>query len=125
MSAINHMLQHHAGHVLMPPQLLRQVEYSKALHAEESGGDTALFDQSGLLRHRAVMAHGTCLTDPELSILAQRGAAIAHCPLSNFFFGDRLLQVKHALGLGVKVRSGIMAGFHRQTKLLWVLGLGQ
>lgn len=73
------------------------------LHPENSGGDTALFDQAGLLRERAVMAHGTCLTEPELKILGQRGTALAHCPLSNFFFGDRVLQVRRAMQLGVKV----------------------
>ena len=103
-----HMLQHLAriGHHAI--SAASQVEYSKALHAAEPGGDAALFDQAGLLRHRAVMAHGTCLTDSELRILAERGTAIAHCPLSNFFFGDRLLQVKHALRLGVKVSSATM-----------------
>jgi len=79
------------------------VEYSSALHPDTAGGDTALFDKAGLLRQRAVMAHGTCLTDPELKVLGQRGTALAHCPLSNFFFGDRVLHVRHAMQLGVKV----------------------
>jgi len=33
------------------------------------------------------MAHGTRLTAAELTLMAARGAAVAHCPLSNFFFG--------------------------------------
>ena len=82
-----------------------QVEYSEALHPGE-GGDTALFLKAGLLTQRAVMAHGTCLTDSELRLLAEQGTAIAHCPLSNFFFGDRVLQVRHAMRLGVKVGTG-------------------
>ena len=41
---------------------------------------------------QAVFAHGVCLTDDELRLMAQRGSAIAHCPLSNFFFADRLLR---------------------------------
>lgn len=36
--------------------------------------------------------------------MAKYGAAIAHCPLSNFYFADVLLKVKHCLQLGVKVR---------------------
>ncbi|DBA75076.1 TPA: hypothetical protein ACH3X1_010409 [Trebouxia sp. C0004] len=83
-----------------------EVEYSSALHPENAGGDTALFDKAGLLRQRAVMAHGTCLTDPELKVLGQRGTALAHCPLSNFFFGDRVLHVRHAMQLGVKIGLG-------------------
>ena len=44
-----------------------------------------------------------CLTDRELGLLAKHGSAIAHCPLSNFYFADVLLRVKHCLQLGVKV----------------------
>ena len=70
------------------------------------------------------MAHGTCLTDAELCLLAERGTAIAHCPLSNFFFGDRLLQVKHALDLGVKVSSDNMTQrLGRQEDLVWLARL--
>lgn len=82
---------------------LLQVEFSEALHPEVRGRDATLFDAAGLLRGRAVMAHATCLTDSELRLLADRGTAVAHCPLSNFFFGDRIFHVRHALRLGVKV----------------------
>ncbi len=41
---------------------------------------------------QAVYAHGVCLTDDELRLMAARGSAIAHCPLSNMFFADRLLK---------------------------------
>ena len=44
---------------------------------------------------QAVFAHAVCLTDDELRLMAERGSAIAHCPLSNFFFADRLLRYKH------------------------------
>ena len=80
-----------------------QVEFSEALHPEVKGRDAALFEAAGLLRDRAVMAHATCLTDSELKLLADRGTAVAHCPLSNFFFGDRIFHVRHALRVGVKV----------------------
>ena len=49
------------------------------------------------------MAHAVCLEDAELRVLAERGTAIAHCPLSNFFFADKLLRVRHCRSLGVKV----------------------
>lgn len=45
-----------------------------------------------------------CLSDKELEVMAKYGAAIAHCPLSNFYFADVLLRVKHCLKLGVKVK---------------------
>ena len=41
---------------------------------------------------QGVYAHAVCLTDDELKLMAQRGSSIAHCPLSNMFFADRLLR---------------------------------
>jgi hypothetical protein len=38
--------------------------------------------------------------------MAGRGAAVAHCPLSNFYFGDGLFCVARALAYGVKVGLG-------------------
>lgn len=66
------------------------------------GRDAQLFDAAGLLTQRCVMAHAVFLNDEELQLMASRGSAIAHCPLSNFFFADRLLRVKHCRKLGVK-----------------------
>jgi guanine deaminase len=49
------------------------------------------------------MAHGVTLTDDELALLAKRGTAIAHCPLSNFYFADVPLDTLRCLDAGVKV----------------------
>ncbi|KAK9901242.1 hypothetical protein WJX75_002216 [Coccomyxa subellipsoidea] len=76
------------------------------LHPEVSGRDAALYDRAGLLTNRAVMAHGVMLTSAELALLAARGTAIAHCPLSNFFFADIPLDVLRCRELGVKVGLG-------------------
>ncbi len=35
--------------------------------------------------------------------MAARGAAVAHCPLSNFYYAEKLLPVARLLGMGVKV----------------------
>ena len=51
------------------------------------------------------MAHGTCLTDDELAVLAEHGTALAHCPLSNFFFGDKPLAVRHCREMNVKASN--------------------
>ncbi len=56
------------------------------------GGGPAAFDAAGLLRPGTILAHGTPLTHHQLQLLAKRGAGIAHCPLSNFFFGARGLR---------------------------------
>jgi guanine deaminase len=38
--------------------------------------------------------------------MIERGAAVIHCPLSNFYFGDGLLNVAEALGKGLTVGLG-------------------
>ena len=68
-----------------------------------NGRDTQLYEQAGLLTQRSVMAHGVTLTDDELALLAKRGTAIAHCPLSNFYFADVPLDTLRCLHAGVKV----------------------
>lgn len=50
--------------------------------------DVDVFEKAGLLTNRCVLAHGVHLNDRELRLLAKRGASIAHCPLSNFFFAN-------------------------------------
>lgn len=48
-------------------------------------------------------AHAVALTEAELAVFAERGAAVAHCPLSNFFFADMPFRVARAIRLGVTV----------------------
>lgn len=68
------------------------------------GRDTRMYECAGLLTDRTVMAHGVTLTTAELQMLARHGTAIAHCPLSNFFFADVPLDVLKCLDAGVKAR---------------------
>ncbi|GAB4822013.1 hypothetical protein N2152v2_009059 [Parachlorella kessleri] len=82
------------------------VAYMEKLHPEVNGRDLTLFDAAGLLTPKSILAHGVLLSDMELHRMAQTGAAIAHCPLSNFFFADALLRVRHVLRLGVHVGLG-------------------
>lgn len=82
-----------------------EVAFVQSLHPDE-GGDAAIFDAANLLTNRAVMAHGTHLSTEDLELLRARGTAVAHCPLSNFFFAGRSFVLKHALKLGVKVGLG-------------------
>jgi guanine deaminase len=55
---------------------------------------------------RTIQAHCTYLSPEELSHLAQRGTAIAHCPLSNVYFSGRQLVLREALDRGVRVGLG-------------------
>lgn len=90
-----------------------EVAFSKALD-EEGGGrsDTIVFDTVNCLTAKTVLAHGVFVDDDDADILRARGCAIAHCPLSNFYFAGRALSCRHLmqrgnkLGLGTDVAGG-------------------
>lgn len=63
---------------------------------------------------QAVFAHGVLLSDAEVALMAARGSAVAHCPLSNAFFADVVLPVAQLLRRGLKV-GGRPGWRHRQA----------
>ncbi|XP_075595974.1 guanine deaminase isoform X3 [Balearica regulorum gibbericeps] len=76
---------------------------------------TELYDKNKLLTSKTVMAHACHLSDEELKLFSLRGAAISHCPSSNFSLCSGVLNVqkvlKHnvKLGLGTDVAGGYSA----------------
>jgi guanine deaminase len=68
--------------------------------------DTAALDRFGLLTRGSVLAHGNFLTDPDLALIRERGAVVAHCPLSNVFFSDAVFPLRRVLEAGVHVGLG-------------------
>ena len=49
---------------------------------------TDVYDRYGLLREKAMFAHGIHLSGRELARLGESGSAIVHCPTSNNFLGS-------------------------------------
>jgi guanine deaminase len=68
--------------------------------------DAEAFDKFGLMRGNAVFAHGTHLSDSDLDLMAERGAGVAHCPLSNAYFAGAVFPLRAALEKGVEVGFG-------------------
>lgn len=74
--------------------------------------DAAVLDHFGLLTSRTVLAHATQLTPEDQALLRQRQTAIAHCPISNAYFGNGVLPVndllaaKNRVGLGTDISGG-------------------
>jgi guanine deaminase len=60
----------------------------------------------GLARDHSVLAHGGHLTSDDFATLARVGAGVAHCPLSNAYFGNAVFPVRRALAAGVRVGLG-------------------
>lgn len=83
-----------------------------------------VYDHHGLLRDRAVFAHGIHLSSRELTRLAQTGSAVAFCPSSNLFLGSGLFNLKGACEHGVHVGLGTDVGAGTSFSLLQTMGDG-
>lgn len=68
--------------------------------------DTEALDSFGLLRPSTVLAHSVHLSDSDMSMIATNRAGVAHCPLSNTYFGDAVFPARRALAAGVAVGLG-------------------
>ncbi|WP_283680044.1 amidohydrolase family protein [Lentilactobacillus sp. Marseille-Q4993] len=75
--------------------------------------DSAVLEECGLLTANSVMAHGTLLNDEDLDRFKHRQVAVAHCPVSNVYFGNAVTKVRQILDSHVKVGMGtdISGGF--------------
>jgi len=64
----------------------------------------------GLVGRRTVLAHNVHPTDPELKLLADLDASVAHCPTSNAALGSGLFPLARHLSHGVRVAMGSDVG---------------
>jgi guanine deaminase len=68
--------------------------------------DTAALDGFGLLSRHTILAHCNFVSDEDTALIGARGAAIAHCPLSNIFFSDAVFSLRKILQQGVHAGLG-------------------
>lgn len=78
--------------------------FAEALHY------VGTYDAHGLVTERSVLAHNVHATDDELTLLAGRGAAVAHCPTSNSALGSGLFPMRRHAEHGVRVALGSDVG---------------
>lgn len=79
----------------------------------------SVYNDTKLLTPKCVMAHGVHLSDAELQIFRETGAAVAHCPTSNTKLRSGLCDVRRLLGARVKVGLGTdVSGGHSASMLL-------
>jgi guanine deaminase len=72
----------------------------------------------GLLREHTVLAHSNFVSDSDLSLIRETGAAVAHCPLSNFYFANAVFPLRRALDMGVRTGLGTdISGGHSPSVL--------
>jgi guanine deaminase len=68
--------------------------------------DATALDGFGLLSRKTILAHSIFLNDADMDRVAQRGSGVAHCALSNMYFGNAVFPLRRALEKGVNVGLG-------------------
>ncbi|NWS02771.1 GUAD deaminase, partial [Motacilla alba] len=79
---------------------------------------TELYDKNKLLTSKTVMAHACHLSEEELKLFSLRGAAISHCPNSNFSMCSGVLNVQKVLEHNVKLGLGTDVAGGYSTSML-------
>ncbi|NXH43880.1 GUAD deaminase, partial [Dicaeum eximium] len=79
---------------------------------------TELYDKNKLLTSKTVMAHACHLSEEELKLFSLRGAAISHCPNSNFSLRSGVLNVQKVLEHNVKLGLGTDVAGGYSTSML-------
>jgi 5-methylthioadenosine/S-adenosylhomocysteine deaminase len=63
-------------------------------------------DRLGVVTSRLIAAHAVHLTDAEIALLAERDAAVVHCPASNLKLASGVARLTDWLGSGLRVGFG-------------------
>jgi guanine deaminase len=74
--------------------------------------DVELFAEMGLLTRRTLLGHGVCLSEPLRRQVAERGAAVVHCPTANLFLECGLMDymAERRANIPLALGSSIGAG---------------
>ncbi|GMI28256.1 hypothetical protein TrCOL_g13050 [Triparma columacea] len=99
--------EHPGGKMLVTSHLsesVDEVDFVKTLHQGE-GSDADIFDAAGLL-HDSIQAHCVHCCPKDWVKMRDCGSAVAHCPLSNFYFAGGTLDVRAPREAGVRVGLG-------------------
>ncbi len=74
--------------------------------------DVELFIETGLLTRRTLLGHGVCLTESLRRQIAERNAAIVHCPTANLFLECGMMDyvAERRANIPVALGSSVAAG---------------
>lgn len=97
LSRLGQIAQHYQCHITSHiSESIDEVTFSKSLDPQ-GRSDTMIFEEHNLLSNKCIMAHGVHLSETDLEMLQQYGTAIAHCPLSNFYFAGGILSCRQLM----------------------------
>ncbi|BBH20950.1 5-methylthioadenosine/S-adenosylhomocysteine deaminase [Paenibacillus baekrokdamisoli] len=121
---ITAMLSPHAPYTCPPDYIARIVEAAHELdvplhtHMSESAAEVAQnvkdygcrpvehLDKLGFFTRPSLLAHAVHLNDEEIALLAERGAAVSHNPVSNLKLASGIARVPDLLKAGITVSLG-------------------
>lgn len=63
-------------------------------------------DEIGILDEHSQIVHAVWVDDEELNLLAQSGATVVHCPVSNAVLGSGIAPIRSMLDRNVRLRLG-------------------
>jgi len=85
--------------------------------------DTQMLQEFGLLTDKSIMAHAGFLSDNDMKQFSKEKAAVAHCPISNVYFGNAVTRVRKLLdeyevkvGLGSDISGGFSPSLYDNLK---------
>lgn len=76
--------------------------------------DAQALNDFGLLTEKAVMAHAGFLEEADMNLFHETGTAVAHCPISNAYFGNAVTPIAklvHQHQVEVGLGSDLSGGF--------------
>ena len=83
-----------------------EMDYEMTYFAERSTTPIAFLDRIGALDEHTLLAHSIHANDSDLDLIAERGAAVAHCIASNTKAGKGVAPVKGMAERGIAVGLG-------------------
>ncbi len=83
----------------------KELELMKELHPGYKNY-TDIYDKSGLIGDKTLLAHGIYLSDEELKIIKDKGAAIVHCPASNSYLSSGIMPLSDYINRKIKIGIG-------------------
>ncbi|KKY23437.1 putative guanine deaminase [Phaeomoniella chlamydospora] len=100
-------LSKNKGHRIQT-HLSENVDEIELVHRIWPGSEsyTDVYESHGLLTDKTILAHAIHLSPSEQSLIAQRGAKISHCPVSNSALGSGICPVRTLLDAGITVGLG-------------------
>jgi len=99
---------------------LDEVAWVRELHPEYRSY-AATYDAFGMLGPRSVLGHCIHLDDEDLTLLADRGSWVAHCPTSNVALGSGRMPLERILAAGIPVALATDVGAGPDLSMLDVM----